>query len=383
LASSSKKPGADLGDLKARLGLNKALEKKPEVVEPPPSEPSFSPPPPDPMAGQSMNYGGPPQPVAPAGPPPGFRAPPPQPPKKLKRKEPTDWQPPSSDPTAAADVEIRDHSGKNKMLVLVGAVLISALLFGAAGYFFGSGSARRQIYNAQTTDAQTILAVVKPRAEKVATLYAAVAQHDAAAPDAELLKQMEELDFVVEPEQIATGKLLLGAELTASLVRFSADSKLLQSMMREHVRLTLSADKKELAELAEKKELSAANFSVIFDGEGYVRSLEKKGTAFRPAQGQLVIFDDQEPVEKKEDLFVKVRYPRSGKELEIPMKNMVLIERTDILGAGGDNALVRYTRRHKQIALKLQEMVQYTEVMVKNLDELSKRDPAGMLSTGE
>lgn len=415
MATRQKPPGpSDLSDLKARLGLGKSLEKKAEadpepefapgestsIMEapgafsqgggPPLDFPNFSAPasaprPASPPMG-APPMGGPPMAQRPPGPPGGPARRPPGPaggPPRAQKPDAAEpaWNPPPSDPSAAADVPIKSH---RSLMQLAGFAAVTALISFMAlgiGYFLGDGVQQRALYDARIVDAARLLEIVKPRAEKIQTLAAAIDRSDGVAPDAELLKNFEAQDFILEPEEIAQNRLLLGPERTTLLIKYSADSKLLSQMLKRHILLTTKTDQKELEDLATQNQaLNAAGFAVIFDGEGFVEAFQSKKGAFTPKKGNLVVFDSQEPFEKEKEPHLKVRYPSTGRELEIPIKNMLLLEGNEIVKSSGPNALVRYQARHKEIQLKLKEMAQYADTLTTQLDELAKKPPAPLLN---
>lgn len=340
--------------------------------------------------------GGPPQAAPPqaqrppfAGPPggPARRAPgPPGGPSasKPRPKAPeSKWEPPPLDPTAGADVPIKSHRSAAQLLGFVAVTGIIAFLALGVGYFVGDGVQQRKLYDARIGDAQRLNELVKPRSERIQSLAAAVERSDGLSPDPELLKQMENLDFVLAPEEIAQGRLLLGPERTTLLIKFAADTKHLSQLFKQHTLLTNRTDKKELEELANNSTTAQeANFGIIFNGEGFVKAYQAKGDS-APTEGKMVVFDQQQPFEKDGALHLKVRYPSSGREIEVPIKNMVLLDKAEIVRSSGPNAQVRYQRRHQQIAAKLKEMSQYSDTLVTKLDELAQSEPAPLLNVGK
>ncbi len=439
---ATRKPKPDLSDLKSRLGLNDRLSKKPPagagkpapgestMVQPPPGargprpgrppggRPQGGPPgkaagqlPPHLRPGNAPNPfqvpgqggvpdGAPTQPPqqapepAPAAPKaPAFARKPPsakpgkrKPKPKPKQAGDPDWQPPASDPGAAMDVPIREPRSIAKMAGLIVVVGGISMLFGTCGFVFGSGVQDRAIYNARTNDAKRALEAVQPKVEKIKKLKDQVAKINPLSPNPEDLKVMKDYSFVLEPEEIVGGNLLLGPERSQALMRFASDTKLLALQMKRHHSLTTRTDKKELEALAaENKDFQSAGFAVLFSGESFVgnyptKKKKKKITGKDVPKGKLAVVEDPKPIEKDGELYYKVRYRNSGRSFEHPLKDMVAIQRADIVKSAGPNAIVRYKGRHEEISQRLQVISQYADSLVTQLEELSSRGGAPLLS---
>lgn len=399
MATRRKPQQPDLSDLKARLGLNKSLETRPQILEEAPPE--------EPEAPQGFDPGQPQQPwgAAPqgqpfgqapgqarppfAGPPggparPPFAGPPGGPPKpKAKPRPETDWNPPASDPSAAADVPLKSHRSTAQLLGMVGVAAIIGMIAMGVGFFFGNASQQRALYDAQSADARRVNELITPKIEKLNAMTAAAGQHDGMAPDEEVLKKIANLDFVLEPEEVARDKLLLGPEITTLLMRFTSDTKLLAEMIKTHRTMTTRVDKKELEELAKADEAAkAAGFAVVFDTDNFTANLEAKKQE-PPLEGKLMIIDTIDAIDKDGEKFVKLRSPASGQEREWSLRKLVLLDKKEMLASSGPNAMRRYERRHKEIAAKLKEVSQYTEALSTQLSALADRPAAPLLSVGQ
>lgn len=402
--ATRKKPGQDLADLKARLGLNKSLTKKPEP-EPEP-EPAPAPqaapvahpgaPRQAPMGhqqahapqahapgqvqvptGQPMGqpgHAGPPHVGPPrGGPPPGFVKPKPKP----EPAEPA-WKPPASDPSAATDVPIVAHQGPFQKYGPFVVALVVGLILGGIGYIFGGVQIQRNIYNTKSRDAARVLEMVKARVDALNEVKAAVDKHDGRVPDPELVKRLTKDDYLLDPNAIAVNNLLLGPSITNDLLSLTSDTKLFYSMARNHSAMVNNVDKKELEDLKkDAKLLESFGFAVIFDAATYVKSLDSKD--FRPAQGDLVVFDKQDPTVEDGEKYLNVRKPSSDKTLKVPMKSMVLIPRGDMVRSSGPNALMRYQLRHNKLKEQLKKMA-YADGLVAKLEELANRGEAPLLA---
>ncbi len=385
MATRRPNPNQDLSDLKARLGLGKTLEQRPQEPEPEPEPPlhmggeaTFNPgqqgyPPP---SGMPPGYGAPPAPQRPAfaGPAGGPRKPP-------QRPDPRDtWSPPPSDPTAAMDVSVKASWSIGQLLGAAGTIFVLALFFGGVGFFFGNARQQRALFDAQSNDARRVLEVVETKLKVINELSSVAEKHDGLAPDEAVVKALFDVNFVLEPEEIASGKLLLGPEITALLMRLSADSKLAAEMLNTHRLMTTKIDQKELEDLSKANEaLKAAGFAVIFDATSFVDNYGAK-TEVPPVEGKLMIFDNFDTVDKDGEKLVKLRSPSSGQVREWSLKKLVLLDKTEMLKSGGPNALKRYESRHKDISTKLKEMTQYGEKLVTELDKLANRGSAPILS---
>ncbi|MEL6179817.1 MAG: hypothetical protein AAFS10_12735 [Myxococcota bacterium] len=404
MATRGKKPGQDLADLKARLGLNKSLTKKPEPepepepVAPAPAataapaarNPSAAAPPhtvggaSSPMAApqqagqpQPAGPGGPPYAGPPrGGPPPGFIKPKPKP-----EPEKPAWQPPASDPSAATDVPIVAHQSPAQRYGPFGVAIVVGIILGGLGYMFGGVQIQRNLYNIKSRDAARVLAVVQEKVEALNAVKAAIAKHDGKKPDPELLKRLTRDDYLLDPNAIVVKNLLLGPTITNDLLSLTSDTKLLYSMSRNHAAMVNNVDKKELQDLQkDSKLLESYGFAVMFDASTYVKSLDSKD--FRPAQGNMVVFDKQDPITKEDkEKYLKVRRPSSGNEFELPMKSMILVPREEMIRSTGPNALSRYQLRHRKIEEQLKKMA-YADALVEKLDELANRGDAPLLAVG-
>jgi hypothetical protein len=423
----------DLADLKARLGLQKSLEKKqdepdfgpgestnlmsPEGFAPPSgSQPamermpeSFAPRPMPgmggglppmadgyaprgapgmgapmggpPMGGPGMGapVGGPGRPPF-AGPPGGMRPPVKAAPPKPKEPE---WSPPPSDPSAGADVPIKAPLNLGKILGYVAVTGVITVFCAGLAFWFGQGVQQRTLYKAQTEDAKRIMELIQPRVEKVQKITAAVNKSDGSKPDAALMKELETVDFVLAPTDLVQNNLLFGPERTSLVVQFSADTTMLSKMLQRHVSLTTKVDKKELEDLAARdKDMNSAGFAILFNGQGYAdrRTDKDKENDYILDKANIVVYDDPAPIEKDGEKFVKVRFPSTGKEFDAPLKDLMILEKTELTRSGGPNALIRYQQRHAEIKTKVQEMSQYSDTMLTKFNELSTRGPAPLIN---
>ncbi len=111
-----------------------------------------------------------------------------------------------------------------------------------------------------------------------------------------------------------------------------------------------------------------------------MKSYQAKKGQFIPKEGKLVVYDSQKPIEKDGVQFLKVRYPSSGRELEIPVKNLLVVKQSEILKSAGPNAQIRYQQRHAEILFKVKEMSQYADTLTTKLDELAGKDPTPLLN---
>ncbi len=278
------------------------------------------------------------------------------------------------------DVPVKTRLSPVQLLSFIGGVGIIVLISILVGYVFGNGSQVRQLYDAQSADAKRVLEAVEPKLTKVNSLLAAAQKHDGLSPDPAVIEALSERDFVLEPESIAQDRLLLGAEATTLLMRFSADSKVLADLLKRHQTMTTRVDKKELEELAKADAAGkAAGFAIIFDAQRYTSNLESKDQK-PPLEGRLYVLDSTDTIDKDGEKHVKLRSPSSGKELDWSLRRLILLDKKEMLKSSGPNALRRYERRHKEIAAKLKEMSQYSDALVTKLSEMAERPGAPLLS---
>jgi hypothetical protein len=274
------------------------------------------------------------------------------------------------------DVKISNPRSIGQLFAAVALICAVALFFSIIGFVFGNGRQQKALYDAQSEDAKRVSETVKPKLKKLRDLYSVAQKHDGTAPDPEVVKSLAEVDFALQPEEVARDKLLLGETVTALLMRYSSDSLWLASNMRRHQTMTNKVDKKELEELIKESEvLKSAGFAVAFNSGNYIENQKKKG-AKGLVFGRLLAYDGKEPDDKGN---VKLRSFR-GDEVEWSQHKLVLLPKSELKKSKGPNALRRYERRHKEIEAKLKEMSQYGDSLVSELSKLSNRPPAPMLS---
>lgn len=394
MATRRRKPqNKDLSDLKARLGLDKSLDKRPSALaEPEPAAPAPAhvnmgqPAPGAAPPGQAPGYPPAGHPGAPApgrppfaGPPPHARRPPAAKKPKPKPKAP-EWSPPAIDPNAATDVPIKTPRSLGQLLAVLAGVTVLTLFSIGIGFFFGNGAQQRALYNAKSDDAKRIMKLVEPCMKEVNSLLAAAEKHDGASPDAEVLEKLSKVDFVLEPEAIAQGKLLLGPEITPLLMRFSADTQYVAGLMKRHQTMSTRVDKKELEDLSKADDArKAKGFAVAFDTKRFTSNLDAKKQQ-PPLEGRLFVLDTFDTIDKDGEKLVKLRSPSNGQEYERSLRQIVLLDAKQMLASSGPNALRRYERRHKEITAKLKEISQYADPLMTKLGELADRPPAPLLS---
>jgi hypothetical protein len=261
-------------------------------------------------------------------------------------------------------------------------VLVLSLFFGAIAWWMGSAQRSRSVYDAQTREAAALLKFVKPKVDKLRALETKVTKSDGATPDAALLEDLARIDYAVKPEELVTiagGKLLVGAQQTDLLVKFTADTRLLASMSRDHVRMATKVDKKELEELASSETLSGRGaYAIIFNADEYTKNLSAKKPG-PPIRGAIAIVES-EPEMRDNEPWIKIRYPSSGRISETPLRSIVHVDRNQIVRSSGPNALGRYKRRHSAIRGKLIEINKYADTMVSQLEKLSTRPSAPILT---
>lgn len=261
-------------------------------------------------------------------------------------------------------------------------MLVLSLFFGLVAYFMGAASKSRALYDAQTREAQALLDFVKPKVEKVKALEQAIAKSNPTTPDAALMEELAKVDYAIKPEELVTvagGRILVGAQETDLLVKFTADTQLMANLAKDHVRMTTQVDKKELDELAKDAALSGRGaYAVIFNADEYTQKLTSK-TPGAPVKGSLAIVDS-EPFEKDKEPWVKVRYPSSGKTFDTPLRSIVHINKEQLVRSGGPNAVGRYTRRSTALRGKVSEVTKYGDTMVTQLEAIATRGPAPILT---
>jgi hypothetical protein len=268
------------------------------------------------------------------------------------------------------------------LLGFVAGVIALSLFFGVVAYFMGASTKSRALYNAQTREAQALLDFVKPKVDKVKALEALVTKSNPNAPDLALMEELSKIDYAVKPEELVTvagGRILVGAQETDLLVKFTADTQLIANLAKDHVRMTTKVDKKELDEISADKTLSGRGaYAVIFNVDEYKTKLDAK-EAGAPVKGTIAIVDS-EPFEKDKEPWVKVRYPSSGKVFDTPLRSLVHVDKAQIVRSGGPNAVGRYTRRQGGLVGKVSEVTKYGDTMVTQLEKIATRGPAPILT---
>lgn len=394
--ATRRRGGADLDDLKARLGYAGSSSKADEAEasadaessaaeteaagtveadDAPAAEPAATPEPPAPVADEAP---GAPAPAAAAS-------------EAMPYGE--DYANAVSELESAAPVVLDANAvdpelkAPNNTLTGVLIAAVVALLVGVAFGAVGSTSNQaRKIANAMTQEADAAAGVIRPNATKLSDLNGRVADLDVSAlqPDFQtfLSEAYAEGDLALSPVQLTGFSTLMSFDEAASrdLLSYAVGTNHLSSLVTTHLALT-ERDSDELARLMEGR-ADTANYGVAIELERILASYQSfvedpEENPFQPILAERVTYAGLDVrVEGDGDNqreFYDVRNS-AGEEMPVLVHDLVLLEREQLLPPStGETALDRYQARAEQIQALLLELTSTQAELLTRLEELGSR----------
>ncbi len=253
-----------------------------------------------------------------------------------------------------------------------GAIALIALIF---GIFLGDSRYSRRMINSQIDSSVNLQKTLQPLFDKV----------NEVAPILKALPSSQQVDWEKmkalpkELPEIDAGALLatpvpLRKEVTQTLNKWLTDTNLLFAETRNHIYLTLTRDKVELENLEKGNSFwnnpETMGYAAKFDPpdpkdrKPGIRLL--KGT-FVAVMGQGRDSDDGN------DHLMPVRYQTKEEMEEVPLRNLVILNKEELQSGGAGNALTNYQHRCQDIFTIIQRLEQTQTQLVELLKQEAER----------
>lgn len=261
----------------------------------------------------------------------------------------------------AVDAELQAPGG-NKMvglMIAAAASLVVGIAFGAVG---STANFARSLDNAVADDAASAVSLVQPRAERIRTLNAAIQDLDTArfSSDFEAHLRTAMADGELGASATALGQLnaLMGYDEGASrdLVDFVVASNHVSRLVQRHLALT-ERDRAEIDRLmegaADNREygVAVALETMIANYQSFVE--DPAANPFTPLPGERVSFDSLEMVVEGEGDEQREFYDvtnAAGESMRVAVHDLIALERAQLLPPStGETALDRYAARAESI----------------------------------
>lgn len=248
---------------------------------------------------------------------------------------------------------------------------VIAFIVGAAFAWAASQAATaHQLIEIQQADAAKLRDQVVPRVQAFADVATKVKALNVNTPDFEAAEALAVDNFVVTGSILASVTIPMPGRATSSVANYAADSANLRSLLAEHNRFTNVVDKEELqALLEENKEIEAhSGFGVIIDPRAIS---EWESDSYRPKMGQLVGFRRAMEDEKK----VEIAILPGGDVRQVNLHQFIPIEKSQILKAGGQNALQRYSLRVRNLKYHVDQIEKYSASVIDAVNVAAGAEP--------
>lgn len=289
-----------------------------------------------------------------------------------------DYDPHAHDPSVKAP-----RSGMNVGLII--AVVVCLGLGLALGIGFTAGNTARSLHNAISADAGRMLADVEPIARELATLSGTLAGISAETQfsedfQAELRAAYGETPPVLEGSTLASAAKLMAfdADLSRQLLAYSMSTQFLAELVDTHLRKTeRDADEiaREIANVTDDRAIGIA-FPMADQLAAYNAHVQDNA-AYQPIGGERVAITSLAIQTRGEgdDMveFYEVE-SSSGQTIQVPISDLVLIPREQLLPAiTNETPVARYRARAAQIKEVVAEVAQQQDGLVERLREVSSR----------
>ncbi len=221
-----------------------------------------------------------------------------------------------------------------------------------------------QLLSMQEEDAQKLTTAVKPKVQEFIDISDEIMEMSYTAPNLELAEKLGKAEFAIPGGILASVRVPLSGGLTDSVAQYAADSAMLKTMLQDHQRMTAKVDKEEITQILNGEEAVKNNkaFGVVYDVQDVMKNADSED--YQPKRATLVGVRDFKEDEKK----YEIEYLSSGKLAFSEPKNLILLDKAQILKAGGQNALTRYTNRVKNIKYQTDKMKKYAPSLLESLE---------------
>ncbi|MFW5966738.1 MAG: hypothetical protein ACOCV2_04420 [Persicimonas sp.] len=252
---------------------------------------------------------------------------------------------------------------------------------GLLGWFAASTLNERELYIERTEDASHIRDQLSSNLENLDEARSILEDLPQDDVDYEAAEKLAELELSPGEDIFASKQILLGSRLVGYVTGYMADAAMLEDLFEEHKRLTTDEDKEELEQLLEDNEvLEKDNFAVVFDFNHLSQTGGREN--YVPKPGQIVTIPDADNLEEEvnDKGEIEVEPLNSDSTIKTPLQGLVPLDKGKIIETGGRTALQRYQSRVRQIQMQLEEIENYRESMMDQLDTLADRDSPPLFS---
>lgn len=268
---------------------------------------------------------------------------------------------------------------------LIVAVVVCLGLGLALGAGFTAGNAARKLDNAITADAGRMLAEVEPISRELAALSGTLAGIAAETQynddfQAQLRAAYGEMPPVLEGGTLATASALMAydGDLSRQLIAYSMSTQFLAELVETHLRKTeRDADEiaNEIANVTDERAVGIA-FSLA-DQLGAYNAHVQEEAAYQPNGGERVFIESLAIQTSGEGDDVVEFYEvegSSGQEIQVPISDLILVPREQLLPAiTNETPVMRYRARAAQIKEVVAQVAEQQEGLVERLREVSAR----------
>ena len=289
------------------------------------------------------------------------------------------------DPNATEDGLKAPGSGAPVALIL--ACIVSLVAGAALGLAAASGNEVRKLVNAQVTSAEQTVAAIQPIADTLRTLNAdlagIIAENGYEADFETTLRAVygDTRPVVDSAEVTAAGPLLAYDGTTSRLfVSYAISTQFLSELVSTHLRKTerdLAEIQREIAAVEDTRGVGIAfsfdemvgQFNALFDDPELV---------WQPLGGERVSFESLDVQTEGEGDEARRFYTVEsfgGEEIEVPVHDLVVLPRQQLLPEiTTETPLLRYRARAAQIKEVLSMVVEQQEDLLTRLGEISSQD---------
>lgn len=287
----------------------------------------------------------------------------------------------------ATDPTLQAPGGKSLTGVVIAAVaaLLLGVAFGAVGT---TANYARSLDNQIIADATAARTAVQPRAERIRTLRASVGdltiETYSADFDAHLRTAMAEGEIGLPAAALSSISALMAYDdrLSGDLVNFVVQSNLLSQLIQRHLALT-ERDREEIDRLLAGA-ADPRSYGVAIDLNRSVAQFQAfvadpDANPFTPMRAERVSYESLEMVvqgegEQQRELYAVTN--AAGERMEVLIHDLVLLDREQMLPpASGETALQRYVARAANIQQTVDALVATQSDLITKLEERGAAPP--------
>ena len=208
----------------------------------------------------------------------------------------------------------------------------------------------RSIINKQISDGERLAKPLKASVAEVKEMIGQIKRADLNQVNWKLAEAMVGFNAKFKIDQLYADNLLVGPTITGDLIQYAYLANSLQEAAGEHARLTLKKHRKFLEEFAQSNAAVQSNQPMfVFHSEG---------------KGMLVTVEGPPRKEGRKEV-ASIR-ALSGAERTVELKDLISIDKRDLIGAGGPNVMELYSER-------LRDMQKTSALLDKLMDGLILR----------